>query len=253
MLHRIGLFLSLFLALSPLVFAQGPFEGGDTLLWDGLETKGQWSINTKGEIGVSSDYKTEGQKSLMINVQADAPSHGIILKKSNTDLNVTFAKKVILDIYNSGPPCDLSLAFYTDGVRESLPKRIESGMNNNVVFEIAKDFRVPFGQDNVAQSVMFIVYPAGESAGPIYFDNIRVNTYRGLQYEPPGISPAFFAGPAEELPAPEEVVDTGPYSILNGSIPNNNPPPPIPEHKTFILFGAGLVSLAFYGKKNLKK
>lgn len=234
------------------VFAQGSDEDNDTLLWDGLESRQHWSINTIGDVGVSSDFSTEGKKSLSINVSNSIPANGVVIKKSNTDLDVTFAKKIILDIYNSGPPCDLAVAFYTDSVRESVPKRIESGLNKNVSFDItSRDFKMPFGAANIATDVMFVMYPKDSKVGPVYLDNIRIKKYGGLQSEPPGISPAFVAEPEVESFTPaENSTDTGGYSIAGGSSADNNV---VPEHKTAAIFGAGLLGLAAFRKKHFKK
>ncbi|MFA6356002.1 MAG: hypothetical protein WCY23_02720 [Candidatus Omnitrophota bacterium] len=237
------------------VFAQGVDDSVDTLLWDGLESKAHWSINTKGELGVGPEFKTEGQNCLSISSSNGIPANGLTIKKSNTDLDVTFAKNIILDIYNSGPPCDLAVAFKTDGIRESVPKRIESGLNKNVTFEIStKDFKVPFGDANIATDVMFVVYPKDSSVGQIYLDNIRIRKYGGLQSEPPGISPGYIAEPEVEpftpAEAPEDAGTGGAYSILGGSSGDNNL---VPEHKTIAIFGAGLLGLAAFRRKHFKK
>jgi hypothetical protein len=235
------------------VFAQDAYGSDDTLLWDGLESKQHWSINIKGEVGVGPEFKTEGQNCLSISSSNGIPANGLTIKKSNTDLDVTFAKNIILDIYNSGPPCDLAVAFKTDGIRESVPKRIESGLNRNVTFEIStKDFKVPFGDANIATDVMFIVYPKDSRVGQIYLDNIRIKKYGGLQSEPPSISPGYIAEPEVEPFTPAETyTDTGgAYSILGGSSGGNNV---VPEHKTIAIFGAGLAGLAFFRRNHFKK
>jgi hypothetical protein len=253
--NRIGSLICLFLLVifSRPVFAQGDYDNNDTLLWDGLESKQHWSINTEGEVEVSSGFSTEGKKSLSINVSSDIPANGVVIKKSNTDLDVTFAKRIILDIYNSGPPCDMAIAFYTDGIRESIPKRIDSGLNKNVTFDItSKDFKMPFGAANIATDVMFVVYPKDSKVGPIYLDNIRIKKYGGLQSQPPGISPAFMAEPEVEpfTPAPA-YEDTGAYSMIGGSLPGDNNI--VPEHNTIAIFGAGLLGLAAFRRKHFKK
>lgn len=235
------------------VFAQDSYDSNDTLLWDGLESRQHWSINTSGEVGVSSEFRTQGQGCLAINVSSDIPSaKGLTIRKSNTDLDVTFAKKVILDIYNSGPPCDIALAFNTDGIRESIPKRLETGLNTNVTFDITtKDFKVPFGNANIATDVMFIIYPRDSRVGQIFMDNIRIKKYGGLQSEPPSISPGYIAVPEVEPFTPVETSDsTGAYSIAGGSFGDNNT---VPEHKTVAIFGAGLIGIAALRKKHFKK
>ena len=253
-------YLFLFLVACQSGFCQEPLSNGDTLLWDGMENTGDWSLNTPGQIKISSDHKTEGQNSFQLDVRGNIPAHGIILKRNNADLDVTFAKKIFVDVYNSGPPCKLAVAFDTDGHRESISKQINSGLNKNVTFEVgSQDFKVPFGSANIASSVMFVIYPSDGSVGPIYFDNIRISKFGGLKSQPPGISPALeqeiATPPIEAAPA----VDTGPYSILNGSspggVPGNppTPPPPVTEHKTLVIFGVGLAGLAFCRKKSLKK
>lgn len=240
-------YLLLLFIFSQCAFAQEPLDNGDVLLWDGLENDRSWSINAGGNIALTPDHRTEGNSSLAVNFNGEIPAHGVILKKADTDLDVSFANKMILDIYNSGPPCQLALAFYTDGLHESVPKRLNSGLNKNITFEISpKDFKTSFNYDGVAKNVILIVYPTGNLEGTVYFDNIRIKKYSGLKYEPPGISPMLLV--AEEYTPPEEPATyEGPLSILNGSLPENpSPPPPVVrEHKTILFVGIGLVGIIF--------
>jgi hypothetical protein len=133
-----------------------------------------------------------------------------------------------------------------------VPKRIETGLNTNVSFDItSKDFKVPFGNANIATDVMFIIYPKDSRVGQVYLDNIRIKKYGGLQSEPPSISPGYFAEPEVEPFTPVETTDdTGSYSILGGSSTDNNV---VPEHKTAAIFGAGLIGLAAFRRKHFKK
>ncbi|MDD5437492.1 MAG: hypothetical protein PHX20_08130 [Candidatus Omnitrophica bacterium] len=220
------------------------------LLWDGLESNSNWSVNAAGKMALTPAYKTEGNSSLSVNVEGEIPSaHGVIIKKSNANLDVAFANKVILDIYNSGEPCQISLAFETGNYHESVPKTLNSGMNRNVTFEISsKDFKAPFDYASTAKNVMFIVHPNDGSIDPIYFDNIRVKKYGGLKSVPPGISPAVLAAIGEEIPPEVTPEYTGPYSILSGSVPGEHNE--VPEHKTAVIFGLGLAGLLFYRKKS---
>ncbi|MDO8525822.1 MAG: hypothetical protein Q7S07_04980, partial [Candidatus Omnitrophota bacterium] len=189
-----------------------------------------------------------GNSSLAVNFNGEVPAHGVILKKSDTYLDVSFANKIILDIYNSGPPCQLALAFYTDGLHESVPKRLNSGLNKNVTFEVSpKDFKTSFNYSGIAKNVMLIIYPGDHSVGQVYFDNIRIKKYGGLKYEQPGISPMLEPVAEEATPPEVPLPYSGPLSILNGSLPGNpSPPPPVVrEHKTIFIFGIGLVGLIF--------
>ncbi len=242
--------LALFLSVCRSLPAQGSYND-DTLLWDSLDSGRQWSINTTGNLGISSEHKTEGQGSLSVVVKGSVPARGLVLKKSNTDLDVTFARNIILDVYNSGSPCNLAVAFNTDGLRESIPKRIESGLNRNVTFEIStKDFKVPFGDANIASEVMFVVYPSDGTLQPLFFDNIRIKKYGGLQSSPINITPALLEESPPETPS-ELSADTsaGLYSILSGA--SSDDEPTVPEHKSLLIFGAGLAGFAFLRKKIL--
>ena len=235
--------LFLFVFCHP-VFAQD----GDMLLWDGLENSNNWSLNAPGNLAVSSDHKTEGNSSLAVNVNGQAPATGVVIRKANTSLDVSLANKVVLDIYNSGAPCQLALGFETDSYHESVPQTLNSGMNSNVTFEISsKDFKAPFDYSSTAKNVMFVVYPSGNSVDPIYLDNIRVKKYGGLVSTPPGISPAAQIL-AEEPVTPEVTPEyTGSYGVA-GFAPREDLT--VPEHKTAVIFGLGLVGLLFYRKKS---
>ena len=219
----------------------------------GIEINNSWSLNTPGNLTLTADHKTEGNTSLAINVNGQIPANGVIIRKANANLNVSLANKVILDIYNSGSPCRIALAFDTGNYHESVPKTLDSGLNKNVTFEInSKDFKAPFDYSSTANNVMFIVYPGKDSVGPVYLDNIRIQKYGGLKSEPPGISPAVQAI-AEADTTPEATIpeSTGAaYSILAGAVANNTPVNPVSEHKTFLLFGIGLVGFFFYRKKS---
>ncbi|KPK39243.1 MAG: hypothetical protein AMJ78_08790 [Omnitrophica WOR_2 bacterium SM23_29] len=180
-------FLVLFLGVSNCVFAQ---EQTETVLWDGMETEDYWSIATwgdRGELSLSAEQKTEGQNSLKVTFGPEGkqtPSKGIVLEKEQTAVDIDSTEKVILDIYNDGLPFDLALVLYTDEFCESSPKRIEIGLNKDVVFDLsAADFKSPTSNweynytlrpGTVAWRVMFIIYPDEGVSGSVYFDNIRV-------------------------------------------------------------------------------
>ena len=239
----------LLFVFSRCAFAQASSGSGDVILWDGLENNSDWSVNAAGKLTTTADHKTEGNGSMAVNVNGQIPANGVIISKANANLNVSFANQVILDIYNSGSPCQVALAFDTGNLHESVPKTLGSGWNKNVTFEISsKDFKAPFDYSGTAKSVMFIVYPGKDTVDPVYLDNIRIKKYGGLKSVPPGISPVALVLPVE--PTPPDVAApayTGAYSILGGSVPGNNNP--VPEHKTILLFGMGLVGLFFYRKK----
>jgi hypothetical protein len=258
----------LFFIFSQCAFAQEPLDNGDVLLWDGLESDSSWSINADGRIALTPDHRTEGNSSLAVNVKGEIPAHGVILKKADANLDVSFANKIILDIYNSGSPCQIALAFDTGNFHESVPKRLNSGLNKNITFEVSpKDFKTSFDYSSIAKNVMFIIYPGDNSVGSVYFDNMRIKKYEGLKFKPPGISP-MVPSVVEGVTPPESTSEPGgPYSILNGSSPQNSSSSlssssspsssssslssssTVPEHKTFLLFGLGLAGFFFYRKK----
>lgn len=239
----------LLFVFSRCAFAQES-SNGDTLLWDGLENSNNWSVNSGGDITMTPDYKTEGNNSLAVNVSGQPPADGIILRKESANLDVSFANKIVLDIYNSGLPCQVSLAFDTGNVHESVTKVLNSGLNKNVTFEISpKDFKASFDYEGVAKNVMFIIYPNDGSVGPVYFDNIRIKKYGGLKYEAPNISPRIQAAVQTSIPE-ESPVDYGTgYTILDGQEPEGSDIVIVAEHKTVFIFGLGLAGLLFYRKK----
>jgi hypothetical protein len=241
----------LLFVFSQCAFAQESSSGGDVLLWDGLENDSNWSMNTGGKMGLTPDHKTEGNSSLAVNVSGQIPANGVIIKKVNANLNVSLASQVIVDIYNSGSPSQVTLGFDTGNFHESVPKPLNSGLNKNVTFEISsKDFKAPFDYSSTAKNVMFIIYPGDDSVGPVYLDNIRIKKYGGLKSIPPGISPAVTVPLIAEGYSPVDVTpeDTTPSGLLSGAVANN-PTNTVSEHKTFLLLGIGLVGLLFYRKK----
>lgn len=247
--EQTALSITAYCALLLFVLSQSAYaQDGDVILWDGLESNNNWSMNTGGKMAVTADHKTEGNSSLAVNVNGEIPASGVIIRKTNANLNVSFANQVILDIYNSGDPCKIALAFETGNYHESVPKTLKSGLNKNVTFEISsRDFKAPFDYVTTANNVMFVVYPGDGSVDPVYLDNIRVKKYGGLTSVPPGISPAIQVAEAEETAVEAAPEYTGAYSILNGSVPNENT---VPEHKTAVIFGLGLAGLLFYRKKS---
>lgn len=193
------------------VFAQ---EQAEVVLWDGLESKSQWSIagwGDKGELSLTTEHKTEGEKAFEVKFSPEGkqtPSKGIVLEKEQTAIDIDSTEKVILDIYNDGLPFELALVLYTDEFCESSTETIKKGMNKDVSFNLrAKDFKSPTSNwrynyslrsGTIAWRVMFIIYPddVGDT-GNVYFDNIRLkktpriksvqNIISVADYKPPKI------------------------------------------------------------------
>ncbi len=171
-------------------FAEGE-EATETVIWDSLDAKGQWAITKwgdEGKLSLSAEQKTEGENAFRIDFGPEgkqAPSKGIVLEKEQTALDIDSTKKIILDVYNDGPPFELATVIYTDEFCESSTETIEAGLNKDVTFDLrAKDFKSPTSgwrynyslrPGTIAWRVMFIIYPDDvNDKGSVYFDNIRV-------------------------------------------------------------------------------
>jgi len=242
----------LFLEIGGDVFAQVSNDQTDLVLWDGMENKSTWKAADNGKISINTEYVTEGRSSLRINGGDSIPLSGARITKENTYLDLSFAKKIVFDVYNSGPPCQIAVAFYAGQRYESMPKELASGMNRNVTFELnAKDFKFILTSENIAQSVEFIIYPQDDRIKPLYIDNIRVKKLGSLQSLPPGISPAVGAIIAEGFtPVETSPPYTGGYGVA--AFPRNPPPAPIDEPRTLFLLGAGVAGLILFKNKGVK-
>lgn len=238
------------------IFAEDQRGMTNVILWDGLESKVKWSIvsgSDKDRLYLSGRHKTEGQSSLEVNIGMDTSrdlSKGIILKREEVVLDINKAKGIILDIYNTDRPFTLVLALNTDGLHESFPKRIESGLNENIIFDLRPtNFNPPLGAEEIAQRLFLIIYPEEEILNPIYFDNIRVHQYGGTEFTPT-FSPSYKGMVAEGYSPPETPGVEHLYSLPGWTTGEEPSPPVIYELKTLFLFGIGLVGIVIYHKKH---
>lgn len=245
----------LFLFSGDYIFAQEEQERRYTyvVLWDGLEFKNNWAIatgNEKDQLYLSTKHRTQGLNSLKVSIDPKTKrdlSKGIILRREEADLNIDSAKSIILDVYNTGKPFRLVLVLYTDGLHESFPKIIESGLNKDIVFELsAINFNPPFGPENIAQRLLLIVYPETEMLDSIYFDNIRIQKYGGTELTP-GLSPTASGLIAEGYTLPEPASRV--LSRYSPILREQPPPTVIHESKTLVLLGTGLIGILFCHKK----
>lgn len=243
------LFLFLFLATSGGAFAEAIDDQADLSLWDGMEQKSTWHAGGKSNASLSTEYITEGRSSLEISGGNNGGP--VVVAKEDTYLDLSYAKKIVFDVYNSGAPCKMAVAVYAGQRYESIPKEIQSGLNRNVTFEFnAKDFTFILTAENVAQTVEFIVYPEGDNLSSLYLDNVRIKQYGSLQS--PGIPPTSMGCVFVEGFTPPEITPTytGSYSVV--AFPSHQTYV-IPEPATLFLFGAGLLELLIRKKKSLKK
>ncbi|KPK39783.1 MAG: hypothetical protein AMJ78_07915, partial [Omnitrophica WOR_2 bacterium SM23_29] len=205
---------------------------------------------------LTTEYKTEGQSSLAIDIGLETDrilSKGIVLKKEKAVLNIEGAKGVLLDIYNDGEPFELVLAFYTDGLHESFPRKVESGINKNIFFELSiENFNPPFGPEKIAQSLSFIIYPQKDTLNSVYFDNIRIYQYGGIELAP-GFSPSVKGMVAEGYSPPEIAPSAEHTYLLPGWSTGVESPPVIYEPKTLFLLSTGLVGIVYCHKRKRKK
>lgn len=244
-------FLFLSLATGGHLFAEALGDQTDLVVWDGMEQKGTWHVDGKNKISSSTEYVTEGRSSLEISGGDSIPSSGVTITKENTYLDLSFAKKIVFDVYNSGAPCKMAVAVYAGQRYESIPKEIQSGLNKNVTFEFnAKDFTFILTAESVAQTVEFVVYPEDDTLSSLYVDNVRVKKLGSL--ESPGIPPTSMGALITEGYTPPEtpLPDNTPYTVV--AFPHDNPTP-INEPKTLFLLGTGVVGLLICKKKGLKR
>lgn len=243
-------FLLLSLAMCGYLFGQELDDEADLVVWDGMEEKSAWHIEGKGNISLAAEYATEGRSSLAISGNSNGP---VVIVKENTYLDLSFAKKIVFDVYNSGAPCQVAVALYAGARYESIPKELNSGLNKNVTFEFnAKDFKFILASENIAQIVELIVYPQDDKVEPFYIDNIRIGKLGGLASYPSGISPTMRAVIDEGF-TPIEITPTytGAYSVA--AFPHDSPINVICEPNTLFLLGAGVAGLFIRKKKGLKK
>ncbi|MDD4879330.1 MAG: hypothetical protein PHR22_02600, partial [Candidatus Omnitrophica bacterium] len=163
----------------------------ETVLWDGLEAKHLWSLAQWGDaarLTIVPDNKTEGEKCFKVEFGPEGkqnPPKGLVLEREQSAIDLDSTKKLIVDIYNDGPPFELALVLYTDEFIESATETIKKGLNKDVTFNIhEKDFKSPTSNwqynyapraGTIAWRIMFIMYAEDtEAKGNIYFDNIRV-------------------------------------------------------------------------------
>lgn len=239
--------LSLFLSLvAASLSAEGQQEQMDLVLWDGFESYNQWKVSSpsgKSEVYTAGEHSTEGRRSLKVVLSPEdkgGDSGDVLLKRGNVNMTVDWIKKVVVDVYNNGAPFDMALGIHTDSWAESIPKRVNKGLNKNITFELnVKDFKFPIDNKDVIKDLVFIVYP-NQEADLLYFDNVRIKQRAGL--ESVGFTPSLGSLTAQGYSAPEAEAATGPYSITSGRVPSEEAAP-ISEHKTIALITVGLVGL----------
>ena len=163
----------------------------ETVLWDGLESNRLWSIAQWGDaakLTVTPENKTEGEKCFKVEFGPEGKQHppkGVVLEREQSAIDLNSTKKLMVDIYNDGPPFELALVLYTDEFIESSTETIKKGLNKDVAFNIhEKDFKSPTSNwqynyapraGTIAWRIMFIMYAEDtEAKANVYFDNIRV-------------------------------------------------------------------------------
>ncbi len=187
-------------------------EGTETILWDGLEAQHLWSIAQWGDAAkmtVVPDNKTEGGKCFKVEFGPEGkqnPPKGVVLEREQSAIDLDSTKKLMVDIYNDGPPFELALVLYTDEFIESATETIKKGLNKDVTFNIhEKGFKSPTSNwqynyaprtGTIAWRIMFILYAEDtEAKANVYFDNIRVERTPRLTSEQKVIPLAEYKAP----------------------------------------------------------
>lgn len=245
-------FLVLYLFLSGHIFAQEQGRSADLVLWDGLEQQNNWSVNEECGLSLTTEYATEGRTSLKVNLNGATSPQIVAVKKINSYIDLNSTNKVVFDIFNSGEPFQIVLALYTDQRYESIPKRINSGLNENISFELnSSDFKFILTPGEIVQAVEFVVYPGKDGVQPFYLDNIRVKQLSSLEsLLLTGISPALRASFNDGFTPFGEADSYAPVYGIAG-FPHASSANVFPEPKTLFLFGAGL--FVFYLAKKVVK
>ncbi|MFA5339021.1 MAG: DUF5060 domain-containing protein [Candidatus Omnitrophota bacterium] len=184
----------------------------ETVVWDGLESKNLWSIAPWGDaakLTVTPEDKTEGEKCFKVEFGPEGkqnPPKGVVLEREQSAIDLDSTKKLVVDIYNDGPPFELALVLYTDEFIESATETIKKGLNKDITFKVhEKNFKSPTSNwqynyapraGTIAWRIMFVIYSEDvEAKANVYFDNIRVERTPRLASEQKVIPVAEYKAP----------------------------------------------------------
>ncbi|MFA6355887.1 MAG: DUF5060 domain-containing protein [Candidatus Omnitrophota bacterium] len=163
----------------------------ETVVWDSLEAKHLWSLAQWGDaakLSIVADNKTEGEKCFRVSFGPEGkqnPPKGVVLEREQSAIDLDTSKKLMVDIYNDGPPLEMALVLYTDEFIESSTATIRKGLNKDITFDLhAKDFKSPTSKwqysytprpGTIAWRIMFVMYTEDPDVkSDVYFDDIRI-------------------------------------------------------------------------------
>ena len=193
----------------------------ETVLWDGLEEQGLWTIakwSDGARLSVSSAGCSEGKGCLRVSFGPQgkqSPSKGVVLERGQCALDLDSTQRVLVDVTLRGKSASLALVLHTDEFIESTPVPIQPGLNRDVAFDFrAQTFKSAMSdwkyqgklrEGSVAWRVMFIVYPAdpGQSS-ELFFDNVRVEQTPRLKTEQRPLPVSRYLPPRIQRVEPEQ-------------------------------------------------
>ncbi len=172
------------------VFSGVLFSAAAAALWEGFEddsswTNADWKNTMFGTPKITSDYVSEGKRSLEAEFKSEGPgSSGIIQVFDPGDMSGV--NEVSIDIYNSSLiPMKVSLMLKTGQnwiYHESPAFSLKPGWNKGIKFKIAGG---KFGRDGVFENLIkdpqyvrrfgFLFYAEAKGSGIIFLDNITIN------------------------------------------------------------------------------
>ncbi len=180
------LFVFLLFYLYPFIVNSNPRETtqGDFALWEGFEvsnnwTTSDWQNNSLSEPEISSDFVSEGKKSLEINLNQTVKTQTGMIQVFDAG-DMSGVEKIRFDIYNSSlinlKVCLMLKTGQNWIYHESTRRDLKPGWNKDIEFSFNTD---DFGSTGIREpdkvrrfGIMLI--PEKASTGKIFLDNIRI-------------------------------------------------------------------------------
>ncbi|MCX8092775.1 MAG: hypothetical protein N3E50_01250 [Candidatus Goldbacteria bacterium] len=178
--------LILYAFLLPFIIYSNPEDINDEnfMLWEGFEnannwTTSDWQNNSLSNPKISTDFVTEGKKSLEIDLNQTNKNQTGMIQVFDTG-NMSGVQKIKFDIYNSSliniKICLMLKTGQNWVYHESTKRDIKPGWNKDIEFNFDTS---DFGNTGIREpdkvrrfGIMFI--PEKSGAGKIFLDNIRI-------------------------------------------------------------------------------